>query len=154
MIKQNLRRSALAARRMEIGASVAALFSDKAKIGGTAFGVVSEVLVAMFGFMELVIRVPKRKAIARVEMGTNWDFTTIREAMREEAPRLPFAGFYVPVAAIVLVLAIAAASKRTESTAAQTTGTQPAISGGAQRPDQKTSLTPASSPPAAPSIPR
>jgi hypothetical protein len=106
-----------------LGALVAALFSERTRLTGLLFGGVGAVIVALFCWMELVVRVPKRRAIRRAELveaslrgereydgpllsrsmtrhgGASW------EIMRDEVGIRQFWGFYVAVLFVVVVFA-------------------------------------------------
>jgi hypothetical protein len=61
-----------------LSALLAAVYSEKIKLNRAAFGSVSALLTVFFAFAELVVRVPKRKAIWRVD--------DVEEALRGEKP--------------------------------------------------------------------
>jgi len=107
-----------------LGALVAALFSERTRLTGLLFGGVGAVIVALFCWMELVVRVPKRRAIRRADLveaslrgereydgpllgrsltrhggGPSW------EIMRDELRIRQFWGFYVAVLFVVAVFA-------------------------------------------------
>jgi len=110
-------------------ALVAALFADKSKLSAAAFSSVGVLVIAAFGFMELMIRVPKREAIGRVavvEAALRGDVTydgpaicrtlsrgpgtsSWRDALVSEIRILGVWTFYLP---LLFVLAIVAAFSR------------------------------------------
>jgi hypothetical protein len=59
-------------------ALVAALFSDSSKLDPQVFFCASVLVIIAFGFMELMVRVPKREAIGRVAV--------VEAALRREVP--------------------------------------------------------------------
>jgi len=108
-----------------LGALVAAKFSHSPRLSSVHFLLVGSSLTLTFVLMELVVRIPKRKAINRafvveemlrsyqsydgpkisLSLSTHWGKREILRLMIKEAIIWPVLGFYVPVVAILIIIA-------------------------------------------------
>jgi hypothetical protein len=112
-----------------LGALIAALFAEKGHISGTLFGIIASLAVVIFLWMELIMRLTKRKAIwrfgvveAALRDGSSYDGPAITrhlskppkgssesyQMMRQEIKISLVWGFYLGLFIIILTLAITA----------------------------------------------
>ena len=109
-----------------LGAMVAARLTNPNRLTGMQFLILGVMLSFVFLLMELVVRIPKRKAIKRVwrvegalrgdcvydgprisiSLSAGWQNRAVFSLMFQELRILPVYGFYIPVVAILVIVSL------------------------------------------------